>query len=178
MLCDRLWHNGGITITSTSPQTITSPAWPARDNNGAINGEGVLLGLEVSALTGTGTPTITVSYTNSDNVATRTGTNQHTTSSATVAGTFFPIGLQANDKGVRSVQSITLSATWTSGTCNLVAYRILGVIDGAAANVGGSIDPITGGMNKLWDGTVPFITLVPSATTACRVYGQVTYLEG
>src|SRR5215471_6060570 len=38
-ICDRLWHNGGITITSTSAQTIMSPTWPARDNNGATSGD-------------------------------------------------------------------------------------------------------------------------------------------
>src|SRR5215831_12969488 len=47
MLCDRLWHNGGITANSSSLQSITSPTWPARDADGATAGKSVYLGLEV-----------------------------------------------------------------------------------------------------------------------------------
>lgn len=123
MLCDRLWHNGGYTITSTSAQNSTTPTWPARDNNAATNGDGVLLGLEISSATGTGTPTITIAYTNSSGTGSRSATNVDATVATTAARTFHRIGLQAGDIGVRSVQSLTLSATWTSGTMNLVAYR-------------------------------------------------------
>ena len=52
LLCDRLWHNGGYTITSTAAQNSTTPTWPARDAAGSTNGDGVLLGLEISAAAG------------------------------------------------------------------------------------------------------------------------------
>lgn len=60
MLLDRLWHNGGFTITSTSAQNITSPTWPSRcptsgiDQTPSTNGLGVQLAVEVSAATGGG----------------------------------------------------------------------------------------------------------------------------
>ena len=174
---DRLWSNGGITITSTAAQTITSPTWPTRDNNNSSNGEGVFLGLEVSAATGAGTPTITVSYTNELGTAGRTGTNINTTSATAPIGAFFPISLQGSDKGVRSVQSITLSATWTSGTVNLVAYRLLasGVVVNNVATV---LDPLTGGVStKCWNGSVPYLVVTPATATAITASGFIQFTQ-
>jgi len=175
VLADRLWHNGGITITSTSSQAITSPTWPARDADGATNGEGVYLGLEVSATTGTGTPTITVGYTNSAGTAGRTGTNIVATTASTLLGTCYWIGQQGVDTGVRSVQSLQLSASWTSGTINLVAFRILEMVETAAAFVGNWIDVASGGLERLYNGVVPYLQFIPQTTTSTNIVGS--YLE-
>lgn len=177
LICDRLWHNGGLNVTN-SLQTINSAEWPARDNNGFINGEGVLVGVEVSATTGSGAPSITLAYTNSAGISGRTGTNQVATNSTAGAGHFYPIGLQAGDLGVRSIQSLTLSATWTTGTINLVAYRVLAVLEQPTSNLGVSVDALTGGLPKLYDGTVPFILFLTAGSSAFRVYGQLVYAEG
>ena len=158
-ICDRLWHNGGYTITSTSAQNSTTPAWPARDANGSTNGEGVFLAVEVSAATGAGTPTITISYTNSAGTAGRSATNiQATITTSSTASTYL-IGLQAGDLGVRSVQSLTLSATWTSGTINLVAYRPIFPFTlnaGANAPSGQTVmeDALTSGFPRVFDSSV------------------------
>lgn len=160
LLCDRLWHNSGITITSTAAQTVNSVTFPARDQNGATLGEGVILGVEVSGATGSGTPTITVSYTNSDGVAGRTATNIVATAASSPIGTFYPLGLQAGDKGVRSIQSITLSATWTSGTIHLVAYRVLASLSLSTAGASEAVDALTSGMPVMYDNTVPFLSTI------------------
>lgn len=178
MICDRLWHNGGLSVTSTSAQTVNSATWPARDNNGSTNGEGILVGLEVSVATGTGTPTITLGYTNSAGTSGRTATGILTVASSSVAGTFYPIGLQAGDRGVRSIQTVTFNASMTSGTVNLVAYRVLAMLEQPVNNLGTSIDALTGGLPKLYDGTVPYIMAIPSSTTAFRIFGQLVYSEG
>lgn len=178
MLVDRLWHNSGITITSTASQTVNSVAYPARDENGTTNGEGVLLGVEVSTATGTNAPTITVTYTNSDNTGSRTGTNIVATSATSPIGTFYPIGLQAGDKGVRSVQSITLSASWTSGTIHLVAYRVLSVIQIGAGGTSTAVDVVTGGMPQMFNNTVPFLLFVPSGTASTSLQGSMTVTQG
>lgn len=178
LLCDRLWHNGGFTITSTAAQNITSPTWPARDNAGTTNGDGVLLGLEVSAACGAAAPTITVSYTNQAGTAGRTATNAFATANSPTIGGFFPIGLAAGDTGVRSVQSMTLSASWVSGTVNLVAYRVLAALELQGAYVPNAIDALTAGMPQMYNGSVPFLILVPSAATAATVTGQVVYTKG
>lgn len=178
LLCDRLWHNSGFTITQTSAHTVNSLTWPARDKNGATNGAGVYLGVEISGATGTGTPTITVSYTNSDGTAGRTGTNTVATVASSAAGTFYPIGLAAGDTGVRSVQTLTLSATWTSGTMHLVAYRVLASLELSAAGLPNAIDALTSGMPRVYDNSVPFMIYIPQTTTSTQLTGQVIFTQG
>ena len=178
MLCDRLWHNGGYTITSTSGQNSTTPTWPARDNNGATSGEGVFLGLEISAVTGAGTPTVTISYTNSDGTAGRSATNLDATVASSIAGTFYRIGLQAGDKGVRSVESLTLSATWTSGTMNLVAYRLIAALPLPGSEAPGQLDTLTGGLPRIYDSSVLWLVNVPGGTTSARIHGHVQWAQG
>lgn len=179
-LCDRLWHNGNIDETSTAPQAITSPTWPARDRNGSTNGDGVFIGLEISAAMGAGTPTITVGYTNSAGTAGRTGTNITAASGSSAARRFYPIGLQAGDVGVRSVESITLSATWTSGVCNLVAYRPIASIPLSRETRTGRIDALTAGFPKLYAGSVPFLMVSSgiNGTGALNLSGVVEFAHG
>lgn len=178
VLADRLWHNGGFTITSNTSQTVNSAAFPARDNTGTTNGEGVILGLEISAAAGAAAPTITVGYTNSANTAGRTATNSFPTANSPTAGAFFPIGLQAGDIGVRSVQSLTLSASWVSGTMNLVAYRPIVALELTSSFVPNAVDALTSGFPRLFDGSVPFLIFIPSTTTASNISGQVVWTQG
>lgn len=178
MLCDRLWHNSGFTITSTAAQTVNSVTFPARDAAGTTNGDKVILGVEVSGATGAGTPTITVSYTNSAGTAGRTGTNTVATVATSAAGTFYPISLAAGDVGVRSVQTLTLSATWTSGTIHLVAYRVLATLELAAAGIPNAVDALTSGMPRLYDTSVPFLIFIPQTTTTTQLSGSVVYTQG
>ncbi len=183
LLLDRLWHNGGFTITSTAAQSITSPTWPARcptsgtDDTPATTGLGVMLAVEVSAATGAGTPTITVSYTNQAGTAGRTATNIIGTVATSAIGATYLLGLQAGDTGVRSVQSLTLSATWTSGTINLVAYRQLASLP-LQALIPNAIDSLTGAGTRLYNGVVPWLVFVPNTTTATTVSGLYTEAQG
>jgi hypothetical protein len=175
ILADRIWHNGGYTITSTSAQNSTTPTWPSRDVAGSTNGDGIILGLEISAATGAGTPTVTVSYTNQAGTGSRTGTNTIATVASSAAGSFYPISLQAGDTGVRSVQSLTLSATWTSGTMNLVAYRPIAHLELPGGLIPNALDALTGGMPRLYDGSVPWLIFVPNTTTTSNIIGS--YIE-
>lgn len=176
LLLDRVWHNSGISLTVTTSQAITSPQWPARDRDGSVNGEGILVGLEFSAAGGAGTPTVTLGYTNSAGTSGRTATVVGVTTPN--AGTFFRFPLQAGDTGVRSVQSVQLSATWTSGTAHLVAYRVLGVIGLSVANVSSKLDALSGGFVRLHDNTVPFLVQIPSAVAATTLVGCMGVTQG
>ena len=178
LICDRLWHNSGFTITVATAQTVNSVAWPARDKAGSTNGAGVYLGVEISAATGAGTPTITASYTNSAGTSGRSGVNSVATVATSAAGTFYPIGLQAGDIGVRSVQSLTLSATWTSGTMHLVAYRPIAALSLSAGGVPSSINAITGNLPRLYDNTVPFLIYIPQTTTTTMLTGSLKFTQG
>ena len=178
LLCDRIWHNGGYTITSTSAQNSTTPTWPARDALGTTDGVGVLLGLEISVSCGAAAPTLTVSYTNSAGTSGRTATNWFPTANSPAAGSFFPIGLQAGDVGVRSVQSLTRSVSWVSGTINLVAYRPLAYLELTSAQVPNAVDFLTGGFPRLYNGTTPFFLFIPSTTTTSNISGSVVWTQG
>lgn len=178
VLADRLWHNGGFTITSNTSQTVNSATWPARDANGSTDGTGVLLALEISAAAGAAAPTVTVGYTNSAGTAGRSATNVNATANSPAAGSMFLIGLQAGDRGVRSVQTLQLSASWLSGTMNLVAYRPLAYLEITAAAVPNAIDAVTAGFPRLYNGSVPYLFFVPSTTTATVVSGSVVWTQG
>jgi hypothetical protein len=178
VLADRLWHNGGFTITAATPQIINSVEFPARDNTGTINGAGVLLGLEVSAACGAATPTISVTYTESGGATGRVASNVFPTAASPSVGAFFPLGMDTGDIGVKAVTNMTLSASWVSGTVNLVAYRPLAALELTAANIPNAIDAITSGMPRLFDGSVPFFYFIPAATTTSNVTGQVVWTQG
>ena len=181
MLCDRLWDCGAVitpatlSVTSTAAQTITSVAWPARDTAASTNGNGVLLGIEVSAALGVGTPTWTLTYTNQAGTGSRTATNLDPVVASSAIGAFYRIGLQAGDTGVRSVQTFTSSATATSGQFVIVAYRVLASLELTAANTPNAVDALTSGFPRLPNGVVPFLIFVPSTTTASNISG--TYVE-
>jgi hypothetical protein len=178
LLCDRLWQNGGYTITSTSAQSSTTSAWPARDINGSTNGVGVLLGLEVSAATGAGTPTINVQYTNSGGTASRTGAFVYASVASSAIGSFYPISLQAGDVGVQSLQSITFTSAWASGTVNMVAYRVVASLEVGSAYIPSAIDLVTGGMTQFFNGSVPFLVFIPSTTTPSLISGAYAVTQG
>jgi hypothetical protein len=176
LLCDRLWHNSGLDPTSTGAQTVNSAAWPARDKNGSINGDGVYIGLEVSTVLGAGTPTLTLGYTDQDGNA---GASSVSAAIATTsaAGSFYPLPLAAGDTGVRSIQTLQQSATMTSGAYHLVAYRILATV-GVHAGMENAIDVLSSGMPRLYDNTVPFLLFLPAGTTAPIITAQMTVTQG
>jgi hypothetical protein len=158
MLADRIWQNGGMSVTALTPQLITTPSWPARDDNDSSNGEGVFLALEISVgPTATNTPVITVEYTNSDGVAGRTATTTMATAPRSTFGAWM-FGLQAGDKGIRSIQSLTLSASWVSGTINLAAYRPLALFAQCPMTLSQAqiFDAVSLCMPRIKPGVVPF----------------------
>lgn len=180
LLCDRLLTCGAntsaaaLSVTSTSAQTVNTDVTgiPSRDGLGGTAGYGVQCGLEVISAMGAGTPTLTIKYTNTVGTSNHTGTNIFPTAASSPIGTFYDFGLQAGDLGVRSVQSLQLSATMTSGAFALVLYRVLAVIPFVASYVPTSPQNIgTGMMTDLWPGTCPFVLLQPASTTASYIRG-------
>lgn len=136
-ILDFLWVNSGIVVTTTTAQTINSVTLPARDNNGTTNGEGVQVGILVTtATTNAGIiANTTMSYTNSDGVAGRTATISAFPITA-VIGTLVKFQLQAGDKGVRSIQSVTLGTSYVAGAVSLVAFEQLVSVPSLLANAG------------------------------------------
>ena len=154
-LCDRLWHNQ-INATSTSAQPITTPTWPARDENGSTAGEGVFIGLEVAAKTGAAAPTVNLTYTNSAGVSGRTASTITAVSNAMVQHTVHFFALQAGDTGVRSIQSVQLTGSFLSGTVGLFAFRIIQSAVAPDSSQPLDLNVMNSGSPKMYDGSVPF----------------------
>lgn len=177
LLCDRLWHNGGYTITSTSVQSSTTPAWPPRDVNGSSDGAGVHLGLEVSATVGAASGSVTVKYTNQGGTTNQTGGLSWGIVSGGATGTFYPITMAAGDYGVRALESIQLSNSWSSGTINMVAYRPLAMFVANMNGVLSSLNFLTG-YAKLYPGTSPFYIFGQNFTGGYGGGGMIHYARG
>jgi hypothetical protein len=179
LLIDRLWANSGISVTSTSEQVFTdSVQIPARDANGTNAGNQVYAAVEVSTVTGAGTPTLTLKYTNQSGTADKTATNVVATVAASIAGTFYPIGLAAGDTGIQKAQSITLSATWTSGAIHVILYRIIARLELTAANVPNAIDGLTSGFPRIYDSSVLTWVFIPNTTTSSNITGHNLWTQG
>lgn len=179
---DLLWYNTGITVTTTTAQAITMPGTsiPSRDLNGSSNGEGWNAGILVTgATTNAGAITnTTLSYTNESGTAGRTATISSFPATA-VIGTFVPFQLQAGDRGIRSIQSITLGTSYGGGSISVVMYRKLYSMPNTIANMGGigqayTTDP-TG--IRIYNGTALFWVHRASATTATTFAGSYRIIE-
>lgn len=177
ILVDRLWHNGGLSPSSSSLQSFNSVAFPARDNNASTNGEGVFVGLEISTATGAGTPTITVSYTNSDGVTGREGVNIVATAASTIARVFYPISLQAGDVGVRQITGYKQSTSWATGVINLVAYREIARLELSAGNVPSSLDMLNN-YQRIYNDSCLQLIYVPGGSTSSLIHGSLLWTQG
>lgn len=175
-LIDRLWHNSGLSVTSTSAQAITPATLPARDRNATTNGDGVMAAIEWSAAGGSGTPTVTLTYTDESG---NTGASATLTGVASPPiGTFEIFALGAGDTGVRAPTSLIQTATRTSGTMHLVLFRLIAAVEVSTANVGNAIDALTGGMPQVFDDSCLQMLWFPNGTTAVTLTGQYTETQG
>jgi hypothetical protein len=184
LLCDRLEHvgaiagGGAISVTTTTAQTITSPTLPARDNNAATAGAGVMCGLEIITPTGAGAATPSIGYTNSAGAASKTASLIDTYVASSATGAFYRFGLQAGDIGISQINTLTLGVSMTSGTIALVLYRMLAAIELVGANIPNAIDALTGGFPFIPNGAVPFLIFIPNTTTASFICGTYTETQG
>ncbi len=126
-LYDRLVHTSGLSGTSVAAQAVNSAALTRY-----TSGEGVEAWLEIYTTLGSTARTATISYTNQDGTAGRTGSVSLIASSA--AARMYPFALQAGDTGVRSVESVTLSGTTgTVGDFGITLLRRLADVPSGAS---------------------------------------------
>ena len=114
LLCDYLMYYPFVDMGNTDPQPMVNNVTLPRYTNGV----GVqIMAVEVAAQSGAGNPQFFVNYTNSDGVSGRT-TPTVACNASTATGTIITaasatrsssgpfLGLQAGDKGVRSIESV------------------------------------------------------------------------
>lgn len=179
LLCDLLWHNSGLSLT-TSPtaQTVNSVAFAARDNNESTNGDGVVVALVVTGATGTGTPILTLGYTNQSGTASRSSNACTVSLSSTAAGATYFFGMQAGDTGVRSIQSYAQSATWTSGTAHLIAFRPILTVPVFSVTKRYVADITENGLVKIFDNSVLFGLFFSASGTMSGLDATIEYTQG
>lgn len=178
---DLLWINSGLVVTTTTAQAIASPTWPARDLNGSTDGDGLMIGLLVTATIANAAVnnTMTVNYTNSAGTAGRTATLSANVGNQVPAtaliGTIVWFSLAAGDKGVRSIQGITLATTLVSGTISLLVARPIQGVPTTVANMGTFVD--NGFGVRLYNGTCLLHCYQASSATATVFSGELVMIE-
>lgn len=123
-VADRLSHQGGLDATVTTAQTTNLPTAALTRYT---NGVGVMAALEIYTQIGITGTTVSASYTNSAGTAGRTSPliNFGNTNFREVAH-FFILPLQQGDLGVKSVESVTVTATTgTAGNFGVTLFRPL-----------------------------------------------------
>jgi len=182
-LWDVVWVNSGITVTTTTEQTFTTPTFPARDANGSTNGEGYMIGVyAVAALGNAGVVSnSTVRYTNSAGTGSRTATLSATVPqnfpATPVIGTVVWFDLAAGDTGVQSIQGITLATTLTSGTLSVFVARKLVDLHVSLVNNNSNTTINNGNGVVLYDNACILPFAQTAATTATVINGSVTTVE-
>lgn len=182
-LIDTLWYNTGLVVTTTTAQAITTPTWPARDENGGTTGEGLSVALYFTTAS-TNAAVIsnsTISYTNTQGTAGRTATLQAVVGfqipATPVIHTWVEFGLQAGDTGIQSIQSVTLGTSLVTGAVSLIVHRHVQT-EGVSLSNGpsGSLvsRPVPNPGVRLYSGACLGLVRVGStSTTAAGIYGGV-----
>ena len=175
MLVDLLGFYPITTVTTTGAQTLNNTVTLPRYTTGA----GVQAFLTPSTVMGAATPSLSIGYTNSAGVAGKAtpatlpigNPAAAVTSivySGTGAGKFGPfMPLAAGDAGIRSVQSVTLSASYVSGVLNLVLCKPLMTLPITTLGVTAERDLVNQFMSmpKIFDGAcLAWIMLAGAAT--------------
>jgi hypothetical protein len=186
MLVDQLLFYPITTVTTTTSQLLTTSVTLPR----YADGVGVRAYIAAGSTMGAGATNLGLSYTNQSGVAARSlpfivsapsssagGTIIHTGNAANRYGPFLP--LQAGDRGIRSVQSITIQTSMVSGFLTLVLCKPLFTLPlttvGVAAerdllNQLPSLPQIQDGANLQW------LYFAGSATpTSAPFYGHIDF---
>lgn len=141
-LYDRLWHVGSISLLTLATTTLTAqPSFLGRTTDGA--GVGLEIWLEINAAVSATATVVSVGYTNSDGTAGRT-TGATASLSGYATRRLIQMPLQAGDRGVQKIDSVTVGGTVaTTGTVNVIVARVLWE--------GGSVRVANGGDLHGWD---------------------------
>lgn len=175
---DRLAHMGGLSgIVATAQTAGVDASVVGLDNRrGASDYSDVQWWLEWYTATGGTAVTATITYTN---VAGTTGRTTTVALAATrQAGMFLPI-IGLGGEFIKSVQSVTLSATTgTQGSFGVTATRALGSVSCPAANSSVVADWAYLGLPKIGNDACIMMVCLPGTTSSGTVYGTGKIIQG
>lgn len=171
-LYDRLVHTSGLNGTTITAQTINSSALTRY-----TSGVGVEAWLEIYAALGITSRTATISYTNQDGTAGRSGSCLTGTSAP--VGRMIPFSLQAGDTGVRSIETLTLSAsTGTAGDFGVTLLKRLADIPASSTTTYLPRDAFDLGLPEIVDDACLAFMAFTGATTLGPAFAQLNIAKG
>jgi hypothetical protein len=165
VLYDRLWHAGAVSMTALATTTFSSqPSYAGRLPNGTDYGNLEIL-LEINTAVSATATNVSVAYTKEDGTTGRT-----TGASASLSGftnkRIVMLPLQAGDKGVQKIESVTVGGTVaTTGTFNVVVARRLAEFDVRVVN-GADLQAWDAlGAPQVFDTSCFWPVIIPDATS-------------
>lgn len=173
ILIDRIWDmcvNNNQPTSGISGSDATSRLSPT---------EGAKLWMEVLAPLSAGANTITLKYTNQDGITNRV-TPVITTVASAIRGRSINAklyqDLQANDTGIRSLQTWTLTGGTATGTINVCLVREIAVIPQVTAAVAMSRDFVCEipNLRKIYDNSCLTFIFLPNAAGTPQFMGTIT----
>lgn len=174
-LYDKVWSCTGFSGAVTTAQSVTNFPTLTRPD---ANGTGLEIWIECYTATGATASNITVQYTNSDNVSGRnTVSTAHITSMP--ANRMYQVPLQAGDKGVKSIESITLSAsTGTAGAFGVSLMRRISSIAMPVVNIGTTLDFAATGLPIIHNDAALAFIHQGATTSSGIIMGQFNVIQG
>ncbi|MFN0092901.1 MAG: hypothetical protein ACKVWR_21915 [Acidimicrobiales bacterium] len=173
-----VWGSGGSgwVVTTTTAQNTTSPAALTRPD---ANGAATEAWLEILATMGAGAATPVLSYTDQSGNSGNTTSSPMITSYAasSIIGSCYSFPLAAPDTGLRTVQSLTLSVSMTSGTARVMICRRVAEIP-CTANQGFKYDAYDLGLPRVYDDAALMPIFVPNSTASGPLILSLDLVQG
>jgi hypothetical protein len=179
LLYDRLFHEGGLSGTSTSAQTIQgSTPSPALTRN--TGGAGNIAFYEIYTQIGTTSTTLTMTYTNQAGTGSRTSTINIGATNFREATRMQRIPLAAGDSGIRAIEQIQLTAT--TGTAGNFGITIAQPLAWIPVNVAGTLgwrDYTTGlpGIPVIDPDACLALMFISGGTNPTELFGSLATIE-
>ena len=169
---DRVLHSAGLNGTVITAQSTTGSTADRGDHIGNQ------LFIEGYTALGSTATNVVASYTNAAGVAGRTTVSQPLFASFPVAA-MQGLPLQAGDTGVRSVESVTLSAsTLTAGSFGVTVVRELARVPIVTANIPAMLDALALGMPVFADNACLSFAFVSTSGVTGAVQGLISIAQG
>lgn len=180
ILYDRLAHMGGLNGTLTTAQTVNVDVSSITTRGGTAGlgySDGVEWFLEWYTDTGATAVTATISYTDQDGNAGNTTTVSLVATSR--ASSLYRIVPTSPDTWIRSVQSVTLSATTAAaGSFGVTAARRLCMAHNAVVNTGVQLNFAATRMPRVYDDACLWLVQLCTTTSTGTVEGEVSIGAG
>lgn len=175
---DRLADISGLSATVTTAQNTTSLAANRWNGSDSVGNQ---IWIEIFTIIGATATTLTVNYTNQD------GTSGRTSQAVAFGGTgrreatrLISVPLQSGDTGVRSVESVTVTATTgTAGDFGVVIARPLISFPIGLAGAGCNVDCLTQfpSMPEIKDNAALSLMMYATTTTSPSSFGFLSMVE-